>query len=232
MNRRESLKYLAVGSIASGLLLSGCDWSNPEEVEKSLWKYKYGRTADEIAHDNSLLVQQFFTPVELALITRLAHLILPPNEIGDIEKAEVPELIEFMAKDYLPFQEPLRKGLATLNQRATEGFGSDFLSLEEPKQHELLEPIAYPNEVSEELKEQASFFNLMRNLTLTGYYTSEVGIKDLGYQGNQPNVWNGVPDHVLQKHGIYYDESWMPKFLDVTRRNDKAEWDENGNLLT
>jgi len=29
-----------------------------------------------------------------------------------------------------------------------------------------------------------------------------------------------------------YDESWMPKFLDVSRRNDKAEWDENGNLLT
>jgi hypothetical protein len=61
MNRRESLKYLAAGSIASGLLLSGCDWSNPEEVEKSLWKYKYGRTADETAHDNSLLAQQFFT---------------------------------------------------------------------------------------------------------------------------------------------------------------------------
>jgi len=232
MNRRESLKYLAAGSIASGLLFSGCDWSNPEEVEKSLWKYKYGRTADEAAHDNSILAQLFFTTAELALITKLAHLILPPNEIGDIEKAQVPELIEFMAKDYTPFQEPLRSGLTALNKRASSAFGSDFLSLKETNQHELLEPIAYPNEVTEELKEQASLFNLMRNLTLTGYYTSEVGIKDLGYQGNQPNVWNGVPDHVLQKHGMSYDESWMPHFLDISRRNDKAEWNENGNLLT
>jgi hypothetical protein len=232
MNRRDSFKYLAAGSIASGFLLSGCDWFDDSQVQKSLWKYKYGRTSEEIEHDNFILSQQFFTTEEIATITTLAHLILPPNEFGDIEKAEVPELIEFMAKDYPPFQSPLREGLAELNERALSTFGEPFQSLENTQMHSLLEPIAYPQEVDDELKNQAAFFTLVRNLTLTGYYTSEVGIKDLGYQGNQPNVWDGVPQDVLQQHNMAYDEQWMPKFLDVNTRNEQAMWDENGNLLT
>lgn len=232
MNRRDSFKYLAAGSLASGLFLSGCDWLDDTQVQESLWKYKYGRTPKEIEHDNAILAQQFFTSEERALITKLAHLILPPNEFGDIEKAEVPELIEFMAKDYPPFQSPLREGLAELNRRSINDFKQPFLTLEQNEMHSLLEPIAYPHEVSEELKDQATFFSLMRNLTLTGYYTSEVGLKDLGYQGNQPNVWDGVPKDVLEKHNMTYDEQWMPKFLDVNTRNEQAVWDENGNLLT
>ena len=46
----------------------------------------------------------------------------------------------------------------------------------------------------------------MRNLTLTGFYTSEMGIKDLGYVGNRPNQWNGVPDDVLKQYNLSYSE--------------------------
>ena len=45
--------------------------------------------------------------------------------------------------------------------------------------------------------EPVQWFNLVRNLTMTGYFTSEVGIKELGYKGNFPNVWDGVPQDVL-----------------------------------
>jgi hypothetical protein len=51
-----------------------------------------------------------------------------------------------------------------------------------------------------------SFFNLMRNLTATGFYSSEIGIKDVGYAGNKPNQWNGVPDDVLKQYGLAYTE--------------------------
>jgi gluconate 2-dehydrogenase gamma chain len=51
-----------------------------------------------------------------------------------------------------------------------------------------------------------AFFNLMRDLTSTGFYTSEMGGKDLGYVGNRPNQWNGVPDDVLKQYNIAYTE--------------------------
>ena len=48
--------------------------------------------------------------------------------------------------------------------------------------------------------------SLMRNLTSTGFYTTEIGVKDIGYKGNQPNLWNGVPDDVLKQYGLSYTE--------------------------
>ena len=44
----------------------------------------------------------------------------------------------------------------------------------------------------------------MRNLTATGFYTSEIGVTDVGYKGNTPNSWNGVPDDVLKQYGLAY----------------------------
>ena len=51
-----------------------------------------------------------------------------------------------------------------------------------------------------------AFFNLLRNLTATGFFTSEMGLKDLGYAGNQANKWDGVPDDVLAKYNVNYNE--------------------------
>jgi hypothetical protein len=45
------------------------------------------------------------------------------------------------------------------------------------------------------------FFNRMRNLTASGFYTTKMGIKDIGYKGNRPNKWTGVPKDVL----VHYD---------------------------
>jgi gluconate 2-dehydrogenase gamma chain len=51
-----------------------------------------------------------------------------------------------------------------------------------------------------------SFFNRMRDLTATGFFTSKIGIADLGYAGNRPNQWNGVPQEVLDQYGVKYDD--------------------------
>jgi hypothetical protein len=46
----------------------------------------------------------------------------------------------------------------------------------------------------------------MRNLTATGFYTSKIGVEDVGYKGNQPNQWNGVPDDVLKQYDVAYTD--------------------------
>ena len=67
---------------------------------------------------------------------------------------------------------------------------------------------------------------------MTGYFTSEVGIKELGYKGNMPNIWDGVPQDVLDHYGLEYDKDWLDKFVDQSKRNITAEWDDDGNLIT
>ena len=59
------------------------------------------------------------------------------------------------------------------------------------------------------MSQGVSFFTLMRNLTCTGFYTAKIGIEDMGYMGNKPNQWNGVPDDVLKQYGLAYTEKEM-----------------------
>ena len=96
---------------------------------------------------------------------------------------------------------------------------------------ELLDEIAYPDSASPEVAQGVNFFNRMRNLVLTGYYTTRMGIDDLGYQGNTPNTWDGVPAEVLAKHGLAYDPAWVAKCIDQEKRAVVAEWDAEGNLV-
>jgi hypothetical protein len=70
----------------------------------------------------------------------------------------------------------------------------------------MVDQIAYPEKADLKNKQGVTFFNLMRDLTLTGFYTSEMGVKDLGYAGNVPNKWNGVPAEVLKEKGLAYTD--------------------------
>jgi len=244
MNRRDSIRSLFLGSMAGGLALESCVSEPEAAIEQKIWEYQYGRTPEEQAYDEKLLGQQFFENSELGKIKRLANLILPPNEEklgnldfpptlgGTIEEAKVPEFIEFMAKDFPSIQTQMRGGLMWLDNHTNKTYGNDFINCSEDQQLQVLDQIAYPDPDASEQKQEVKFFSLVRNLVMTGYFTSEAGIKELGYQGNQPNVWDGVPEDVLKDHGMSYDKSWLPKFVDQSKRNDQAEWDEEGNLIT
>jgi hypothetical protein len=47
-----------------------------------------------------------------------------------------------------------------------------------------------------------AFFSKMRDLTAIGFFTSKMGIEDLGYKGNSPGKWEGVPPDVLKQYGL------------------------------
>lgn len=233
MDRRQSIQSLLMGSAMVGALaLESCMGGDKEALAQKVWDHQYGRTPKEMEHDSRLLAEVFFNEHEQKTIHRLAHLIMPANEHGDIDQAGTLEFIEFMVKEYPGFQSPLRGGLMGLDHRCRKEYGNPFISLTEDQQHEVLTSIAYPDPEAQVQRQEVSFFATLRNLVVTSYYTSAVGIAELGYQGNQPNVWDGVPQEVLEEHGLSYPEEWMPHFLDVTKRNTQAEWDDEGNLIT
>ena len=131
-------------------------------------------------------------------------------------------------------QTPLRGGLLDLEHKCYQAFDKSFVNATEAQQKELIDPIAYYDPDVPELERDpaVNFFSLVRNLTLTGFYTSKIGIEELGYKGNSPNVWDGVPEEVLAQHGVSYDPEWVAKCIDQEKRNIQAEWDDKGNLIT
>jgi hypothetical protein len=232
MDRRESLKSMLLGSIAGGTLLTSCEPEvETKEEQIAASSNKYGRTAKEKLRDEELESEVCFNPHEAATIAILCDLILPAEDgyksAGD---AEVPAFIEFIAKDMPKHQLPLKGGIMWLDNYTNNQYGLEFKSCTIQQQKEVLDRIAFPEEAEPEVSQGVTFFSLVRNLTLTGFYTAEAGIKELGYQGNTPNIWDGVPEETLRKKGLSLPEGWV--FVDQSTRNVKAEWDDDGNLLT
>lgn len=233
MDRRETLKTLLLGSFAGGLLLNGCVTEEKAEVMAPQKQEGYGRTPKEEAYDEKLYNQELFNKHELETIAVLADLILPATATaGSATDAEVPAFIEFIAKDMPYHQLPLRGGIMWLDNRSVKHYQQEFMAISDSQQKALLDEIAYPEKASPEVAQGVRFFNLMRNLTLTGYYTTKMGIEDLGYKGNTPNVWDGVPPEVLAEHGMSYEKEWLAKCVNQENRTGIAQWDDEGNLLS
>lgn len=121
-----------------------------------------------------------------------------------------------------------------LDHKSNTEFGTEFKSATLAQKKQICDEICW-HDTEIPLEKQPleiQFFYTMRGLTVTGYYTSKVGIAELGYKGNQPNVWDGVPQDVLDQHGVAYDPEWIAKCIDQSTRGTIATWDDEGNLLT
>jgi hypothetical protein len=239
MDRRETLKSLFLAPLAGSVIATtACSSLGSNTRSQISWaslptEYSYGRTDAEKLRDQQLFAETYFREHELLTLAVLCDIILPndhPN--GGALDAGLPDFVEFMVKDRTRYKIPVRGGIAWLDSYSIEKHGADFLNISENQRLDVCDDIAYPDNNSPNLQNGIRFFSLMRDLTLTGYYTTERGLKELGYLGNTPNVWDGVPTEVLQRHGKSYDQEWLSKCVDQTTRDVVAEWDEDMNLLS
>jgi len=237
MDRRKSIQTIILGAGASALAFHGCKTDSEkanDAIPKSDPKY-FGRTPEELERLEKINAEQLFNEHELETIGVLSTVILPPKEPhGGPLEANVPEFVEFMGKDIPELEPTLLGGLMWLDHKSNTEFGVEFKTASLEQQKQICDEICWhdPEVPLDDQALEIQFFALMRNLTVSGYYTSKVGIADLGYKGNQPNVWDGVPQEVLDKHGVAYDPEWTAKCIDQSTRGAIATWDENGNLLT
>ncbi len=227
MDRRKSIKTIALGAASTGLLAEACklpDKKSAEEPKKDAGTNigSLDRQPEEKSRDEKTMADKFFTEQEMATIAILADIIIPKDEVsGSATEAGVPDFIEFIVKDMPQHQTPMRGGLRWLDIESMKRFEKSFKELNEKQRLEIVDDIAYPVVISKEdadkgippkkklkpgMDQGVAFFNMIRNLTATGFYTSEMGSKDLGYIGNRPNKWNGVPDDVLKQYGMAYTE--------------------------
>jgi Gluconate 2-dehydrogenase subunit 3 len=233
MDRRENIKVLLAGTVATGFLLStGCGPDDAKKSESVLSTGLYGRTADEIAIDQKLMAETFFSEKEHKMVSLISDIIIPKDDIsGSATDARVPDFIEFMMKDSPNFQLPMRGGLMWLENLSMATFDISFLDITAEQRIILIDKIAWPDTADADMQYGVKFFNLMRNLTCTGFFTSQIGVKDIGYVGNRPNQWDGVPAEVLQKYDLSYDEKTLKECLKIEDQQKIVQWDEKGNII-
>ncbi len=217
MDRRKSIKALIIGTAATGVMIDACkpeDKKEAAETKPATSEAEADRMKEEIAFNKKLNGEVFFTKEEMATITVLADIIIPKDDVsGSASDAKVPDFIEFIVKDMPQYQTPMRGGLRWLDMESLKRFEKSFVAVTPDQRLQIVDDIAYPDKAKPGLKQGVSFFTLMRNLTSTGFYTSEIGVKDVGYKGNIPNLWNGVPDDILKQYGLAYSEKELKECI-------------------
>lgn len=192
VSRREALRVMAgIPLLAAGL--------TPGEVRRAA---EAAREAIALAN----YAPAFFTPDEYTTVRILAELVIPRDgRSGGALDAGVPEFMDFILAENAGMQVPFRGGLAWLDTESRERFGRTFAELADLERRKILDEIAWPGKAKPEHSQGVAFFNRFRDLTASGFFSSEIGVKDLQYIGNQFVLeWQGCPPEALAKLGVSY----------------------------
>jgi hypothetical protein len=81
--------------------------------------------------------------------------------------------------------------------------GTDFLTAQDAQRTALLDDIAWPDKAPAAVHQGVSFFNRFRDFTASGFWSSQMGVADIQYQGNTFIAeWRGCPPEQLAKLGL------------------------------
>jgi gluconate 2-dehydrogenase gamma chain len=203
IERREMLKRLGAAPVAAGFALSEARAERAHEHVR--------RGAETSGAERQPYERRFFDEHEWATVGVLADLVLPADgRSGSATEAGVPAFIDFALTDDLAepreneeMQTAVRGGLVWLDRECRTRFSRSFLECEEAERRQVLDAIAWPERAAPEMSQGVAFFNLFRDLVASGFWTSEMGMDDIGYMGNTfVDEWTGCPPEVLTKLGL------------------------------
>jgi gluconate 2-dehydrogenase gamma chain len=136
----------------------------------------------------------------------LADLVIPRDErSGSATDAGVPEFMDFMMIDRPDMQLRMRGGLRWMDNESNRRFNKRFIALSETQQTAILDDIAYPARAKDEFSHGVNFFTFFRDLTAGGFWSSRIGVKDIGYMGNTYHQWDGCPPAAMSRLDVSQD---------------------------
>jgi len=197
LSRRDAVQLMAALPVAAFL-----SWPTAEQEKVR----RFVENALRAAAECNAYAPKFFTAAEYRTVGILADMIIPKDErSGSATDAGVPEFMDFTMTDRPRSQDWMRKGLAWIDAQSNSRFGKPFADTTPTQREAIVNDIAWPAKAPAGLDDGVGFFNRFRDLTATGFWSSEMGVKDLRYIGNvfNPN-WNGCPPEALRKLGVSY----------------------------
>ncbi|HWA40881.1 MAG TPA: gluconate 2-dehydrogenase subunit 3 family protein [Gemmatimonadales bacterium] len=191
MNRRQAITALAAMSATLGIPVQIL-----EAAQKQAIRYQLSDAPPRFE-------PRFFTAAELATATLLGDLIIPRDaKSGAASDAKVPEYMDFICAEYHSTGDWMRSGLNWLEGHSTGRFGKRFVDLTPDQRSAILDDIAWPARAKPEHRAGVTFFNRFRDLTASGFWSSQMGVEDLQYIGNTfVAQWNGCPPEAKAKIG-------------------------------
>ena len=165
-----------------------------------------------LAHVESALRQQaqgatykpkYFKPDEWRQIRVMVDLIIPKDaKSGSATDAGVPQYMDFFCTEY-PSYAWMRDALRWFDGFAYTSFGKSFVKCTDAERRQLFDQVAWPAKAAPALREGVTFFNRLRDFTTSGFFSSRMGVADIGYMGNRAvGSWNGCPPAALRHLGV------------------------------
>ena len=179
ITRRDVLKTLAMG-VAGGSVLQSVPLQAAQHVHRMIAQEKSHAPAGRYR-------PKFFSAHQYQTLASLCDAIIPADEhSAGAVKAGAPEFIDLLTSENKDYQLALGGGMMWLDGLCANRFGSTYLACSPAQKKEVLDWIAYRKNADKDasLSQGVEFFAFLRRLTSDGFYSSEIGIKDLQYIGN------------------------------------------------
>lgn len=179
ISRRDVLRSLTTGVVAGSVLRV-----IPAQAAEMAHHIVQ---AEKAAAPGRTYKPKFFSEHQYKMLKTLCQSIIPPDgRSGGAIEAGAPEFIDLLTSENADYQLRLGGGMMWLDGICGDRYGKVFLDCAVDHQKEILDLMAYRKNAKTDpsLSQGIEFFSFLRNLTADGYFTSEIGIKDLGYVGN------------------------------------------------
>lgn len=179
ISRRDVLKSLTMGAMAGSVL---------RVIPAQAAEYAHRMVAAEKAATTAgVYTPKFFPPQPYKTLQALCQAIIPADaDSGGAKEAGAPEFIDLLTSENPKYQLKLGGGLMWLDAECADRYDKAYLECSPERQKEILDLIAYSKNAERDagLSQGVEFFAFLRELTADGFFTSEIGIKYLGYVGN------------------------------------------------
>lgn len=178
ISRRDVLKSLGKGVVAGSVL---------RVIPTEAANYVHAIIQADKAASGGAYKPKYFSAHQYKTLQALCQAIIPSDEkSGGAIEAGAPEFIDLLTSESPDYQLTLGGGMMWLDGICGDRFGKTFVECAPDQQTSMLDLIAFRKNAESDpsLSQGVEFFSFLRNLTADGYFTSEIGIKDLGYIGN------------------------------------------------
>ena len=196
LNRRTVLKLLSSVPMSAAFALTDAEAQQAHHLVQA--------ARQTVRRTGTPFKPKFFTSHEYETVRVLVDLIIPRDErSGSATDAGVPEFMDFTMIDQATRQTAMRGGLAWLDLECQRRFDKTFLGCAVDERTAVLNDIAGYASTSDQNSHGVAFFRSFRDLTSSGFWTSKMGIEDLGYVGNTVvPEWAGCPEAALSRLGV------------------------------
>jgi gluconate 2-dehydrogenase gamma chain len=179
LSRRDILKSLAYGAAATSVL---------RVIPAQAAEYAHHMVAAEkAATPAKAYAPKFFSAHDYKTLQTLCQTIIPADsDSGGAIEAGAPEFIDLLTSENPDYQRILGGGLLWLDSACSDRYEKTYVDCSPEQQKEILDLIAYKKNAvaNPALNTGVEFFSFLRNMTADGFFTSEIGIKYLGYIGS------------------------------------------------